>query len=218
MGDPIPPKPGEPPPDQVHVGANAVTSKEGGSQEGPKKMRSFAEILADEKKNRNILEIKLTKICDDDQEKPENLSLERIGELLFEVIKLKAEDCERVALVTSRYDTKEVKLKQGVDPTPYLTTQPIKFLNHEIVVRRQFSRSVEVSFKNVPLCIPDEEIINLCKCYGEPVNNEVYYKSSELTRGVLGGTRFVEMKLNQGKQFENYYWMEGPLDQDQGGG
>ena len=78
MGDPIPPKPGEPPPDQVHAGTNAVTSKEGGSQVGPKKMRSFAEILADEKENRNILEIKLTKIHDDEQEKVENLSLERI--------------------------------------------------------------------------------------------------------------------------------------------
>jgi hypothetical protein len=27
---------------------------------------------------------------------------------------------------------------------------------------------------------------------------------------------FVEMKITQGKQFENYYWMEGPLSGDQG--
>ena len=217
MGEPLPPKPGEPPPDQAQTGTKAVTSKEEGSHGGPKRMRTFAEILADEKENRNILEIKLTKVHDDNQVKADNLSLERIGELLFDVIMLKPEECERVALVTSRYDTKEVKLKPGIDPAPYITSEPIMFHNHEVVVRRQSSKSVEVTFKNVPLCIPDEEIINLCKCYGEPVNNEVYNKPSELTRGVLGATRFVEMKLAPGKQFENYYWMEGPLDQDQGG-
>ena len=60
-------------------------------------MRTFAQIIADEKESRNILEIKLTKKVGNDleiQRKPENLSLESIGELLFDVIKLKAEDCE----------------------------------------------------------------------------------------------------------------------------
>ena len=222
MGDPHPPKPGEPPPNHQgqEPGHHAATSRVGGSTSGPRQMRTFAQILADEKENRNILEIKLTKRVGDEQgnqTKPENLSLEKIGELMFDVIKLKADECERVALVTNRYDTKEVRLKAGVDPTPYLTSDPIIFHDHEVVVRRQSSKSVEVTFKNVPLCIPDEEIINLCRCYGEPVENEVYYKPSELTRGVLGSTRFVRMTFLPGKQFENFYWMEGPLDQDQGG-
>ena len=192
----------------------------GGSHSGPKQMRTFAQILADEKEKRNILEIKLTKMFvgnEGAQIKPESLSLEKIGELMFDVIKLKASECERVAIVTNRYDTKEVMLKPGVDPTPYLTTDPIIFYDHEVIVRRQSSKSVQVTFKDVPLCIPDEEIINLCKSYGEPVKNEVVYKPSELTRGVPGSTRFVEMKILPGKQFENFYWMEGPLDEDQGG-
>ena len=183
-------------------------------------MRTFAQILADEKENRNILEIKLTRVSYGDQgtqNKPESLSLEMIGELMFDVLKLKADECERVAIVTNRYDTKEVMLKPGVDPTPYLTTEPIRFRDHEVIVRRQSSKSVQVTFKDVPLCIPDEEIINLCKCYGEPINNEVIYKPSVITRGVPGSTRFVEMRLLPGKQFENFYWMEGPLDEDQGG-
>ena len=66
MGD-SPPGPGDPPPllleppvpKPVHL---AATSKEGGGPAGrPKIMRSFAQILAEEKENRNILEIKLTK-------------------------------------------------------------------------------------------------------------------------------------------------------------
>ena len=57
-----------------------------------------------EKEKRNILEIKLTKRFYGDegtQSKPENLSLEKIGELMFDVIKFKVSECERVALVTN---------------------------------------------------------------------------------------------------------------------
>ena len=220
MGDPPPFKPGEPPPGHQIPGHLAATSSVGGSHGVPKQMRTFAQILADEKEKRNILEIKLIRkfvVNEGNQSKAEYLSLEKIGELMFDVLKLKADDCERVAIVTNRYDTKEVMLKHGVDPTPYLTSEPFIFYDHEVTVRRQSSKSVQVTFKDVPLCIPDEEIINLCRSYGEPVNNEVIYKPSDLTRGVPGSTRFVEMKLQPGKQFENYYWMEGPLDEDQGG-
>ena len=74
-----------------------------------------------------------------------------------------------------------------------------------------------VTFKNVPFNIPDEEIIHLCQVYGDPVNNAVKYeKPNSNTRGIPGSTMFVEMKITQGKQFENYYWMEGPLSGDQG--
>ena len=220
MGEPPPPKPGEPPP--VHhqaQGHPAVTSREGDSQGVMKQMRSFAQILADEEEKRNILEIKLIKKISGDgtTTKPESLSLEKVGELMFDVIKIKAEDCIRVALVTNRYDTKEVMLKPGVDPTPYLTKEPLTFHGHEVTVKRQTNKTVQVTFKDVPLCVPDEEIINLCNCYGEPINNEVKYKHSELTRGLQGSTRVVEMKLLPGKQFENFYWMEGPLEGDQGG-
>ena len=84
-------------------------------------------------------------------------------------------------------------------------------------MRRQSSQTVQVTFKNIPLCVPDEEIINLCVSYGVPINNEVIYKPAELTRGIPGSTRFVEMKMLPGRQFENFYWMEGPLEGDQGG-
>jgi hypothetical protein len=147
MGDPPPFKPGEPPP-SVHQQPGhhlAATSSVGGSHGVPKQMRTFAQILADDKEKRNILEIKLTKKftgTEGSQTKPESLSLEKIGELMFDVIKLKANECERVAIVTNRYDTKEVMLKPGVDPTPYLTTEPILFYDHEVVVRRQSSKSV----------------------------------------------------------------------------
>ena len=35
-------------------------------------------------------------------------------------------------------------------------------------------------------------------------------------RGIQGPNRSVEMKMKPGKQFENFYWMEGPLQGDKG--
>ena len=215
LGDPPPVHPGP----QPRANHNSATSKEGGSSVGPKKMRTFAEIIAEEKENRNILEIKLTKCfvtVDSKQLLAKSLSIEQVGELMFDVIKFKTGDCAGVAMFTSRYDTKEVKLKPGVDPKPYLTTAPIKFCDHDVEVRLQSAKVTRVIFRNVPFNIPDEEIINLCQCYGEPVNNCVYYDKPNNTRGVPGATRSVEMKMIPGKQFENFYWVEGPLEGDQG--
>ena len=75
----------------------------------------------------------------------------------------------------------------------------------------------KVTFKNVPWDIPGEESINLCNVYGSPINNEVKYEPMPRAyRGVRGPNRTVEVKMNPGKQFENFYWMEGPLEGDKG--
>ena len=192
----------------------------GSSDKTPCKMRNFAEILHDEQHYRNILEVKLirkSETINGEQIKSKTLTEADISELFFDIIKLKVDDCEGIALRTYRYDTKEIKLKRGTDPTPYLTPSPISFKGHEITIKKQMNNLTRVTFKNVPFNIPDEEIIHLCKIYGEPLNNKVNYERPNLnTRSVPGSTRFVEMKLNPGAQFENYYWMEGPLAGDSG--
>ena len=199
-----------------------VTPSGLGDSEGRKaKMRSFAQIIAEEKTQRNIIEIKMTKlqIEEDGVMKPAKiLTMEEVSVLLFDVIGVKPQECLGVALYTSRYDTKEVKLKPGVDASPYLTKDsPINFKNHEVVVTRQTANVTRVTFRNVPFNIPDEEVINLCECYGEIVDNVVMYEKPTLnSRGVMGSTRYVDMKLTPGKQLENFYWMEGPLEGDRG--
>ena len=90
-------------------------------------------------------------------------------------------------------------------------------MNHQITITEQSNNLTRVTFRNVPFNIPDEEIIHLCKVYGEPVNNHVFYeKPTGKSRGVPGATRFVKMKIKPGMQFENYYWLESPLSGDQG--
>ena len=186
----------------------------------PQPMRSFQQILQDEQTNRNILEVKIRKITKEvegGQVKPPNLTLEQVGDLIFDEIKVDPAECTGVALITHRYDTREIKFKPKVDVSKYLTSKPFLFRDHEVVVRQQITASTRVVFKNVPFNIPDEEILNLCNCYGNPVENKVHYeRPSTISRGLPGSTRFVYMNLFPGKKMMNYYWVEGPLFSDKG--
>ena len=95
------------------------------------------------------------------------------------------DDCSGIALRTHRYDTKEINFKKGVDPSAYLIA-PVMFKGHEITIKKQMNNLTRVTMKNVPFNIPDEEIINLCKVYGEPLKNKVHYERlSRNTKGIL---------------------------------
>ena len=181
----------------------------GGGATGPKRTRTFAEIIAEDLQNRNILEIFLVKIPelrDGAMVPPKPLQVEDLGELIFDVIKLEPQSCLGVDLFTGRYDTKEIKLKPNVDPTPYLTLEsPITFKSHDVIVRKQRCNITRVTFKNVPFVVPDEEILHLCIHYGKPVSNVIYEKMfNKAIRGCMGATRYVDMELDPGKQFEHY--------------
>ena len=47
-------------------------------------------------------------------------------------------------------------MKPEIDITPYITPNPILFMEHEITVKKQLSNVTKVLFKNVPLNVPDE--------------------------------------------------------------
>ena len=73
---------------------------------------------------------------------------------------------------TSWYGHREVELRSGIDLSPYLTgNNPIEYMKHKIIVKTQEKNSsTKILFRNVPLNVPDEEIINLCMSYGDPVS------------------------------------------------
>ena len=89
----------------------------------PRRMRNFAEILNEDQHHRNILEVKLmrTQQLNDNGEmvKAKTLNEDDLSEFLFDVIKLTIENCLGIALRIYRYDTKEIKLKKGINPAPY---------------------------------------------------------------------------------------------------
>ena len=219
----------EPPPgggnssDKVQQKTPSSTTPEetgGGKDNSPRKMRTFEEIMADEKKNRNTLTMKMTKIVryeDGNEVRAPSLTLEDVGEFIFDVLKLEIDDCLGMSLTTQRYDTKEINLKPGIDANKYITQVPIEYKGHMISVTQQSVGTIKVTFRNVPMNIPDEEIINLCESYGTPVDNIVHYEQMPRAyRGLKGPNRSVNMRMNPGKQFENFYWVEGPLEEDVG--
>ena len=186
-----------------------------------RKQRSFAEIISEERRNRNILEITLTKMTTTDPatgrtHTRKNLSFDEIGAFLFEVLKIKPSDCLRFNYTSGRYDTREVMFKPGIDLEPF--TGSFQYLEHEIICKKQRSNISKITFKNVPLNIPDEEIVNLCETYGKPTDYIVHYEKmhNDKNRGMVGSTRSLEVELFPGASMFNYYWMEGPLVGDIG--
>ena len=114
-----PPDRGKPPPlnsSESVIPSTVTSSGMGGSEGGiiEKKNRTFEQIVADEKKNRNILEVKITRkqVEENGELKPAKaLTLDDVSVMIFDVIGVKPQDCLGVALYTSRYDTKESPLE-----------------------------------------------------------------------------------------------------------
>ena len=204
-------------PTQEGPGLKSFAESVKSSSGGPTNMRSFAEIMSQEKKNRNILEIKTIK-NKSEEAPPPDLKAEDIGELLFDILKVNPADCLAYDYNTGRYDTKQIKLKPGIPVTNILAKSPLDFKGHKVIVTQQRLNITKITFKNVPLNVPDEEIIHLCMAYGKPVDNKVRYEVlyNPKNKGHTGSTRFVDMELDEGKSFNNYYWMEGPLSGDEG--
>ena len=96
----------------------------GGPTDRPRRMRSFAEIMADQKLNRNILEITMRKRQTVDNAgnvlTPKQLTFDDLGTFLFDILKIKAEDCVRFNYTLGRYETREVMFKPGLDMSPYI--------------------------------------------------------------------------------------------------
>ena len=183
-------------------------------------MRTFSQIMEQEQANRNILDINIYKIKTNEEKPPKNLSFDDLGDLIFDVLKISPNDCLSFDFTTGRYDTRQLKLKPQINTSEFITPidQLIIFKDHEVHVRQQRKNVTRVQFRNVPLNVPNEEILNLCFCYGTVVNNFVQSEKMTNTRnkGMTGSTRFVEMILNPGASFQNFYWMEGPLAGDMG--
>ena len=133
--------------------------------------RSWQEIFRDAKEKRNILEIHINKsnpATDQNQPRPKAITNDELSDFLFKVLKIKESDCTGLDYF---YGHKEIELKEGVDVTPYLHVDiPIKFQDYNIIVKRQETNfATKILFRNVPLNVPDEELVNLALCYGQPV-------------------------------------------------
>ena len=77
-------------------------------------------------------------------------------------------------------------------------------------MRKQSYNITRVTFRNVPLNVPNEELIHLCKSYGKPIDNIVHFETlnNPRNKGMRRSTRFVDLELNKGASMMNYYWLD----------
>ena len=93
--------------------------------------------MEDEKKQRNVLELKVTKIRPESGPNPANLTHEDLGELLFDILQVPIKDCLAFDYNTGRYDVKQVKLKPGVPVHDIIARAPVTFKDHVVTVSQQ---------------------------------------------------------------------------------
>ena len=116
---------------------------------------------------------------------------------------------------------KRLNSGQGLYLTPFLHVDtPIKYLDFEIFVKKQETHcTTRIMFRNVPLNVPDEEILNLCVFYGQPtgvVKREGCTNPND--KGKVGSNRSVDIILNDGASFVNFIGLKVHFLQTKGEG
>ena len=204
VSNPLPVSPSHVTPGQTFADAAKAASPVPGG-------RSWQQIVSDAREKRNILELHLTKITQKDANNqtfpPKHITHDDLSDFLFKELKIKRSDLIGIDYTTSWYGHREVELRSGIDLSPYLTrNNPIEYMKHKIIVKTQEKNSsTKILFRNVPLNVPDEEIINLCMSYGDPVGWVTREKlTNNRDKGMPGSNRSVEVNLNIGASFENY--------------
>ena len=78
-------------------------------------IRSFEQIIAEERQRRDILDIHIQKINSIDENgeivRPKSLTYEDLAELLFDELKIEPEECSDMNLNAGKYDQREIIFK-----------------------------------------------------------------------------------------------------------
>ena len=149
--------------------------------------KQFAEIVERSKKERNKIEIRFTKIKDlQTSEKPSRyIDMETISDYIFTELGINPDDVLEIDLNTGRYDCKQILLKPNIDTSRLTSEFPDTFNGYSINVTKLTETTTRIKFNNVPLEVPDEEILNLCSCYGK-VEGKVGREQVQMNNAVLG--------------------------------
>lgn len=87
-------------------------------------------------------------------------------------------------------------MSPNTDLTNALTTStPKLFRQHKVRVTVISNMATKVTFKGVPISVPNEELLHLCKHYGKlvdsKVNRQVIRLGNDIKHKILNSTRTV---------------------------
>ena len=164
-----------------------------------------------------LIQFKLYKITNQNNpdNKPLSLSDAQIGEFLFDFLKINPKSCLELDLNTGRYDTRELLLRSGTNLTEIITNgTPHFFKDHEITATILSKMASRVTFRGVPIGVPDEELLHLCRLHGTlvdgKVNRDPVRLGNNFRHAIPSSTRWIDVKLHPGQSLKNFYWLSGP--------
>ena len=117
----------------------------------------------------------------------------------------------------SRYEYKEIYFNVDVDASKYVTPDFI-FKDHKIVLDTIRSQYVKVQFINVPVYVPDEELIHIFSFYDTIKDDKIFYEThtdrSNKLCGLENRNRYLFLDFEEGKSMMNFIRLEGPVSSD----
>ena len=196
--------------------ANAV----GGSTSSERE--AYKAIAIQAKDKRNFLTLRTPKPTTEPNPRSGKhlLQQDQWASLIFEDFGLKVEDVTAVDFHAGGNNAIEIQLKEGVDTSMYEGLSKEKD-GMSFQLNKTHSNSTKVTFKSVPLAVPDEELIHLVKAYGGKMDKEeIFYE--KVTIPIPGGssieikstTRFTNATFPPTKRLKTFYWVQGPLPED----
>ena len=107
-----------------------------------------------------------------------NISDSQLGDFIFKELKLPLDDVLQLGFSTGRYDSREILVKYYADLTNIITDNRVpphhSYKDHRITITTLDDKSTKITFINVPLSVPDEEIRHLCTVYGKLTDGTVH--------------------------------------------
>ena len=140
--------------------------------------RSYEQIITDSSSSTTniFLKVNLEKTSQD--KKSLNISDSQLDDFIFKDLKLPIDDVLALGFSTGPCDSREVLVKHSTNLTDIITDHRIllyhTFRDHKITITTLDVKSTKVTFIDVPLNVPDEEIRHLCSVYGKLMHGTVH--------------------------------------------
>ena len=179
--------------------------------------RALAEATKDK---RNLLILKTPKHPTDSGPRKKLLEQVDWAELIFDLCEIKPDDVAGIDFQAGGFNAAEIQLKDEVDSSQYVgISKELKGMTFNISKSQE--NSTRITFKNVPLSVPDQELLHLVKAYGGKLEKEEVEHAKEqvsspkgINLEVMGTTRFIHATFPPNKRLKSFYWLQGPLSKD----
>lgn len=169
--------------------------------------KTYAQLKSEATKF-NILEFTITNIDTSLQFDKKALSDDEFSSFVFDTLKIDPEMCLEFDYFPGPINMKFIKVKDDLQVSSYTSGDPYTFKNFHIKVTSSNAGITKVTFLYAGLDVPDEEILNLCDTFGEPISIHRKKMKNSRNMGSLTAKRVVHMKLKQNASFNNYYWLD----------